>query len=80
MKERHPRVLPDPLETPTLALTEAAPWFGIGKTVAYELARRGEPLTDGVPILKVGGSYRVPTARLLIALGLAPEPTGAGAA
>ena len=35
--------------------------LGIRTSNAYRLARTGQ-LTEGVPVLKVGHSYRVPTA------------------
>lgn len=45
----------------------AAAVLGIGRTTAYELARRGE---FPVPVLKVGSRYRVVTANLRELLGL----------
>jgi Helix-turn-helix domain len=59
--------LPDPLLEPTVSLERAARILGIGRTLAYELARTGR---FPVPLLKCGNRYRVPTASLLDALGL----------
>lgn len=55
-------------ELPTvLDLMTAARALGIGRTTAYALARGG-----GFPcaVIRVGGTYRVPTAGLLQVLGL----------
>jgi hypothetical protein len=50
-----------------LDLRTAARALGIGRTLAYELARTGQfPCT----VLRVGSHYRVPTAALLRALGV----------
>lgn len=51
-------------------LTTAARALDIGRTRAFELARRGE---FPVPVLRVGVTYRVPTAPLLELLGLNPH-------
>jgi hypothetical protein len=48
-------------------LVTAGRALGIGRTRAFELARRGE---FPVPVLRVGLTYRVPTAPLLKALGV----------
>lgn len=53
----------------TVSLLTAAEILGIARTAAYALARRGE-LTEGVPILRVGGRYAVSTAHLRRVLGL----------
>jgi predicted DNA-binding transcriptional regulator AlpA len=47
----------------------AARALGLGRSTAYELARR-----DAFPcrVLRVGSSYRIPTAELLRVLGLDP--------
>jgi hypothetical protein len=65
-------------------LVTAARALAIGRTRAFELARRG---TFPVPVLRVGVTYRVPTAPLLRLLGLAGDgdesgrgPSGANAA
>lgn len=45
----------------------AADVLGIGRTAAYEAARRGD---FPVPVLRVGNRYRVATAHLRDLLGL----------
>jgi helix-turn-helix protein len=51
----------------TVDLLTAAHALGIGRTTAYTLARTGEfPCL----VLRVGGSYRVPTVGVLRLLGL----------
>lgn len=56
----------------TLTLPEAARLLGIGRTHAYTLAAHGE---FPVPVMRLGHAVRVPTAPLLILLGLpAPVP------
>jgi hypothetical protein len=45
-----------------LDLLTAAHALGIGRTTAYALARRGE---FPCPLIRVGGTYRVPTLGLL---------------
>jgi len=63
-------------------LRTAARALGLGRTLAYQLARRGE---FPCRVLRLGGAYRVPTADLLEVLGLtreevtAPAPRGADA-
>jgi hypothetical protein len=52
-------------------LRTAARALSIGRTRAFELARRGE---FPVPVLRVGVTYRVPTAPLLELLGLRKSP------
>ncbi|MET7395958.1 DNA-binding protein [Dactylosporangium sp. NPDC005572] len=52
-----------------VGLVTAAHAMGIGRTRAFELVRRGD---FPVPVLRVGVTYRVPTAGLLRLLGLAP--------
>ncbi|MEV4561246.1 hypothetical protein AB0K51_30250 [Kitasatospora sp. NPDC049285] len=48
-------------------LVTAGKALGIGRTRAFELARRGE---FPVPVLRVGATWRVPTAPLLALLGV----------
>ena len=60
-------VLPDPRVNPTIALQQAGSLLGMGRSKTYELARNGQ---FPVPVLKLGCTYRVPTAPLLIELGL----------
>jgi excisionase family DNA binding protein len=47
----------------------AARALGLGRSTAYELARRNE---FPCRVLHVGSSYRVPTAELLRVLGIDP--------
>ncbi|GLZ37847.1 helix-turn-helix domain-containing protein [Actinokineospora sp. NBRC 105648] len=53
----------------TVDLMTAARTLGIGRTTAYAMARAEE---FPCPLIRVGGSYRVPTAGLLRLLGLEP--------
>lgn len=50
-------------------VTTAARALGLGRSTAYELARRDE---FPCPVLRVGSSYRIPTAGLLRLLGIEP--------
>ena len=52
-----------------MTLEEAAALVGIGKNSRYKAAQTGE-LCPGVPIVKVGGVYRVPVAPLEAVLGV----------
>ena len=63
-----PSILDNP-EIYTVSLLEAAEILGIARTAAYGAARRGH-LTDGVPVLRVGGRYTVSTAALRRVLGI----------
>jgi NAD(P)-dependent dehydrogenase (short-subunit alcohol dehydrogenase family) len=54
---------------PAIDLVTAGRAFGIGRTTAHELARRGE---FPVRVLRVGNSYRVATADVLRELGVDP--------
>jgi hypothetical protein len=56
--------LPVVVDVPT-----AARALGLGRSTAYELARRDE---FPCPVLRVGTSYRVPTAGLMRVLGVEP--------
>ena len=56
------------LELPAITdLVTAGRALGIGRTRAFELARHGE---FPVPALRVGSTWRVPTAALLALLGI----------
>jgi predicted DNA-binding transcriptional regulator AlpA len=56
---------------PTVDLMTAATALGVGRSKAYDLARRGEfPVT----VRKIGSSYRVPVAELLAFLGISLVP------
>ena len=57
-------------------LVTAGRALGIGRTRAYELARAGQ---FPCPVIRVGGTWRVPTAGLLAILGL-PAPQAHAAA
>ncbi len=59
----------------TIGLPTAARALGLGRTKAYELAKR-----DQFPcrILRIGSTYRIPTAALLRYLDVDP-PSGARA-
>lgn len=50
-------------------VTTAAQALGLGRSTAYELARRDE---FPCPVLRVGSTYRIPTAGLLRVLGIEP--------
>lgn len=60
------RSLPAVVDLPT-----AAAVLGIGRTVAYQLARSGRFPT---PVIRVGSQLKVPTAYLLDLLGLSTDP------
>lgn len=51
----------------TVDIATAARALGLGRSTAYELARRG---AFPCRVLHVGSSYRVPTAELLRVLGI----------
>jgi predicted DNA-binding transcriptional regulator AlpA len=48
-------------------LTTAARALGLGRSTGYELARRGQ---FPCRVLRIGSSYRVPTADLMCVLGI----------
>jgi hypothetical protein len=54
---------------PTIGVAIAGRLSGVGRSVAYDAARTGR-LMEGVPVIKVGQRYRVPTAALEQALGI----------
>ena len=56
--------------TTTVDLATAARALGLGRTRAYALARR-----DQFPcrVIRIGGTYRIPTAGLLELLGVTAE-------
>jgi excisionase family DNA binding protein len=58
---------------PVLTIPEAAKMLRIGRSAAYDAARRGE-----LPTIKLGRSLRVPTHRLAALLG-DPDPTNSNA-
>lgn len=58
------------LALPAVVDVTTAAWaLGLGRSTAYDLARRGE---FPCRILHIGSSYRVPTAELLRILGIDP--------
>ena len=54
--------LPDPKEVPFVGIESAAKFLGIGRTLAYDLARTGR---FPVPVLRVGNLFKIPTKALL---------------
>ena len=52
------------MEALTISVGEAAKLLGIGRALAYELARRNE-----IPVLKLGHRFVVPRAALLRMIG-----------
>lgn len=61
MTTRH---VPDPNETPTVSVAEAALILGIGRSVAYDATRTGE-----LPTIRIGRRLLIPTAALRAMLG-----------
>ena len=58
------------LQQATVTTVErAADAFGMGRTLAYRLAREQGQLCEGVPVLRVGRMMKVPTRPLLAVLG-----------
>ena len=55
--------LPTAAESPTVSVEIGGHALGIRSSNSYRLARTGQ-LTEGVPVIKVGHRYRVPTAAL----------------
>jgi hypothetical protein len=65
-----PPVTTKPRRKPaTLGIVTAGRIAGVGRSVSYESARTGQ-LIPGVPVIKVGQRYRVPTAPLEAELGI----------
>jgi excisionase family DNA binding protein len=58
----------------TVDIGTAARALGLGRSTGYELARRGK---FPCRILRLGSSYRVPTAELLRVLGIAQDADSA---
>lgn len=57
----------------TVNLMTAASALGLGRTKAYELARRNE---FPCRVIRIGDTYRIPTPGLLELLGASPEGSG----
>ena len=58
---------------PTIDLMTAARALGLGRTKAYDLARRQQ---FPCRVIRIGDTYRVPPAGLLELPGLAPDEPG----
>lgn len=62
------RPVPLPKQADTVSLVVAARRLGIGKSLAYTLAREDGQLTEGVKVLRFGTSsrpvFRVPVAQI----------------
>lgn len=56
---------------PLLTVPEAGRVLGIGRTLAYQLVRRGEWPT---PVIRVGAQIRIPRAPLLELIGISTAP------
>jgi len=63
------------LTQPTISVVEAGRVLGCGTNAAYKAREAGD-----IPSIKVGGQYRVPTARLRELLGLPLHPPASGSA
>ena len=59
--------------TATVDLMTAAAALGLGRTRAYELARRNQ---FPCRVIRIGDTYRIPTPGLLELLGVDPEEPG----
>jgi hypothetical protein len=76
-------VIPNPAERPWLSVDEAGAFLGLGHTKSYTEARRFIETdgAEGLPVIRFGRTFRVPTAKLLELLGLdsvAVRPSSAG--
>jgi hypothetical protein len=60
--------------TATVDLMTAAAALGLGRTRAYELARRG---AFPCRVIRIGDTYRIPTPGLLELLGVTDSPATA---
>ncbi len=56
---------------PSIGLMTAAAALGIGRTKAYDMAKRGQ---FPIAVLRIGDVYRVRTADLLTFLGISEAP------
>ncbi len=70
MSEIHksPQVIPDPKTTPTLRVPEVAAILGVSRDTAYQAVKFGD-----LPVIRLRGALRVPTAALLAMLGMTAE-------
>ena len=62
------QVIPDPKTTPTLRVPEVAAILGVSRDTAYQAVKCGE-----LPVIRLRGALRVPTAALLAMLGVTAE-------
>jgi excisionase family DNA binding protein len=62
------RNLPDPSARPVLTVREVHELLGIGINQCYAACERGD-----IPAIKIGSSWRIPTAKVLDMLGLSSE-------
>jgi hypothetical protein len=67
--KRHPRI-PDPEVEPHISVPEAGALFGLGRAASYAAYHRGD-----IAAFWMGGKLVVPTAPLLVKLGLRAAPT-----
>lgn len=65
MKERKPSLLAQLADEATITVEQAAGLLGLGRTAAYEAARRGE-----IPTRRIGRRIVVPVPALLEWLGV----------
>lgn len=68
------QMIPTAEESPTVDVRLAGKALGLGATTSYTRAASGQ-LIEGVPVIKVGSKYRVPTVALRRVLGLDPIST-----
>ena len=68
-------MIPDPRETPTLTVEDAGRLLRLGRSAAYEQARRWIVTNgaEGLPCLQFGRTLRVPTQKLVEMLGFGPQ-------
>jgi len=55
----------------------AADALGVGRTLAYESVREHGQLAEGVPAIRVGRLWKIPTRPLLRVLGYTPPTLSA---
>jgi hypothetical protein len=74
-------MLPDPESEPTISVEDAGRAMGLGRTLAYQEARRyiATGGAEGLPAIRFGRTLRCPTAELRRMVGLEPGRDGAPA-